>query len=72
MRLRLIKATREGELDEVMRLISQGTDANARSECGNTALHLATKFGYVGIVDFLVSNGADVNASNEDGNTGLH
>jgi ankyrin repeat protein len=55
-------------------LIACGADANARSYRGATPLHLAARFGRVGVTQVLLDAGADVNAAatGYDGMPPLH
>lgn len=55
-----------------IQLAAKDVDINAKSQGGNTALHLAAKNGYIKIVKTLLENGAGVNAQNHDGETPLH
>ncbi len=52
-------------------LLMAGADPNIRDEDGNTPLHLAAKYGHLGIVKDLVRYGADINAENLSGYTPL-
>jgi ankyrin repeat protein len=49
-----------------------GSDVNARTESGDTALYAATSRGYQRVAQLLVDHGADVNAATRDGETVLH
>lgn len=59
----LIDAAAEGDLKKVGDLIGKGANVNARSEMGETPLHVA-KSGEV--ARLLIENGADVNARDDD------
>jgi len=61
---------KRGNVDAVKFLASQGADASARDNSGDTALHRAAFFGNVDTVKFLVSKGAEVNGKNNAGTTG--
>ncbi len=52
-------------------LLMAGADPNTKDEEGNTPLHLASRFGHLGIVKDLVRYGANVNAENHSGYTPL-
>ena len=69
-------AARDGNLDEVNRLIANGADVHAKAgEFGHTPLHYATA-GYTPyateVVNALLAAGADVNAKNDKGRTPLY
>lgn len=71
----LIKASKEGNLEDVKKLIISGVDVNAKadviSDWGKTALMEASLRGYVDIVKALLKAGADVNAKDDYGDTAL-
>ncbi len=64
---RLIKASSEGRLNLVRRLIQNGAGVNARNSKGDTALMAASYNGYAEIVRLLAENGADINAVSNSG-----
>jgi hypothetical protein len=68
----LMNAATAGDLEEVQRLVRNGSDVNAKDAEGATALWKASRLGYVDIVKFLLANGADVNAENMYGWTVLN
>lgn len=53
-------------------LASQRYSVNWKTTWGDTALHLATGCGDMGVLNLLLKNGADVAAADRDGNTALH
>jgi len=55
---------REGRIDIVGLLRSNGADVNALSKDGRTPLHLAVSWNNKDIADLLIRNAADVNAGN--------
>jgi len=59
------------ELEKVKRLLSEGLNANARPEAGNTLLHYAAQTGYVYVAAYLIVHGATVDVKNESGHTAL-
>lgn len=56
----LHSALGKGYLDILKLIINSGADINARSEKGETALHIATKRGDNNIVEYLLKHGAVV------------
>ena len=44
---------------------------NAANETGDTALHAAARYGWVGLTEFLLQNGADPSPVNAKGQTPL-
>jgi len=67
----LIRAARKGDRNEVIRLLDQGTDINARGGARRTALMFAAMLGQVDVVKALLDKGADVNAKDKYGGTPL-
>jgi len=67
----LFAAIGNGLEDEVMRLISQGADVNAKDEQGSVPLVFAVKEGRKEIVELLLAHGADVNVKDRWGRTPL-
>nr|BAJ52647.1 protein tyrosine phosphatase [Monosiga ovata] len=70
---RLFKAVKQGSIQDVRKLLSNGADINAQdpSENGRTSLHLAV-YHSAPLVRLLLLNGADVNAPDREGSTPLH
>ena len=64
-------AAQTGTYAAFARLVAEGTDVNARSEQGETALMLAAARGRLEFIDLLLDRGADVNAVTDAGNTAL-
>lgn len=58
-------AAKQGDIEEVKRLLDQGAALETRDKAGSTPLHWAVYTGRYEIVKFLIAEGADVNA--EDG-----
>jgi ankyrin repeat protein len=52
------RATRDGDLDAMARLVASGTDINASDGHSQTALMNAARDGRIDVVAFLVENGA--------------
>jgi ankyrin repeat protein len=67
----LRKASAEGNLDVVKKLIDEGVDINSSNEFGMTAVMAAVCRFKRGTVDFLVRNGADVNQKNVHGRSAV-
>ena len=69
--LMLIYYSYIGDLEMSEILIYSGSDVNAKSYLGNTALISASGFGHLEIVKCLIDRGADVNAKNNNNWTAL-
>lgn len=67
----LLKAVKQGDADEVKRLLTAKADVTAINEDGFTALNLAAMYNYTDIVRQLIEAGANVNAQNRFGQTAL-
>ena len=68
-------AARDGNLDEVNRLIATGADVNAKEDKYGvvwTPLHFACNHGHEDVIKALLAAGADVDAKDEGGWTPLH
>ena len=63
----LLQASKEGNLELVKSLISQGADVNVKDKENATSLMRAVSRNYEGIVKELLEKGADVNAVNNWG-----
>lgn len=69
----LLKAAKDGNLQDVKMLLDEGADVAAADNDGRTALHLAASFGRLDVVIWLVEHGeADVHAKDHLGRTTLH
>lgn len=53
-------------------LVNAGSNIHHKNEDGDTALHLASLFGYQNIIKFLVECGADIQAVNNEGETPIN
>eukprot|EP00744_Colponema_vietnamica_P001749 GILI01002862.1.p2 GENE.GILI01002862.1~~GILI01002862.1.p2 ORF type:complete len:236 (+),score=53.74 GILI01002862.1:86-793(+) len=68
----LTKACKEGNSEEVKRLIREGIDVNQKDKNGSTALFTACWYGRESVANLLLEHGAEVNAQNVRLNTPLH
>lgn len=68
----LLRAAADGNIFKVDELLSVGTDVNARSPDGATALMGAVYYGYPQTSRLLMERGANVNAATDGGVTALH
>lgn len=60
---------RLGEVDDVVTLLENGANVNARGEDGITPLHCAAIKNHIEIAKILLAAGADPSAVNDDGRT---
>jgi ankyrin repeat protein len=67
----LMKATRNGKIDAVKRLVDAGCSLNVRDKNRDTALHFAARHGSAPLVHVLIQAGSDVNIQNQWGHTPL-
>ena len=65
-------AARYGNIDDVKRLIDEGTDMDVKDIDGEAPLHLASRWGHGEIAELLIIHGADPNAASIYGITPLH
>ena len=72
---RFLKAAENGNLKKIKSMLNKEVNIktliNAVDKENNTALILASKFGYHEIVKIFIENGADINIKNNDGKTAL-
>ena len=68
---KLIIAAEEGSTEDVLSLIKNGANVNAKTDEGVTSLMYASQNGYLEVVQILIYNGADVNAVPNDGSSAL-
>ncbi|KAF8248501.1 hypothetical protein K440DRAFT_679759 [Wilcoxina mikolae CBS 423.85] len=69
---KLIKAAKNGYVDEVRLLLAWGTDINAVNEKGWSALHIATKSRRNNVARLLIRWGADIEKDNWFGQRPFH
>lgn len=68
----LFRAVHEGRAEEILRLIDEGADVNARDAAfWSTPLHAAARDGDTAIAGLLIDKGADVDAMDGDGHSPL-
>jgi ankyrin repeat protein len=67
-----IKTKIQIQIQIVQLLLNLHADVNAKSQDGDTALHLACTNGYAHVVELLLHNGADINATDNSNKTSLH
>jgi ankyrin repeat protein len=65
-------AAREGNVDIINYLVSEGANVNSRNIADETPIHLAANSGNLDVVIQLISNGANINVKDSIGNTPLH
>ncbi len=62
----LVSASRNGYLEELERLLSEGADVNAKDSIGSTGLMLASEYGHTETVKLLIESGAELNYKNRE------
>ena len=60
-----------GGIETVKLCLEFGNDVNAANKTGDTALHAAALYGWVGLTEFILENGADPSPVNGKGQTPL-
>lgn len=70
----LMRVVMDENESKVEHLVDNGADVNIQNDDGDTALHMATRIGFVNGVAILLKlkNKVNVNIQNEDGDTALH
>eukprot|EP00585_Thalassiosira_rotula_P013271 CAMPEP_0196130342 /NCGR_PEP_ID=MMETSP0910-20130528/756_1 /TAXON_ID=49265 /ORGANISM="Thalassiosira rotula, Strain GSO102" /LENGTH=280 /DNA_ID=CAMNT_0041389635 /DNA_START=143 /DNA_END=982 /DNA_ORIENTATION=- len=69
---KLLKAVRDGNKAELLKLLANGADINGKDKDGWTSLHYASHGGNTDVVKALIAKGADVNTKNNCTTTPLH
>lgn len=64
-------AASRGLINELLTLLNNGADINAKGEHGYTPLHNAVEQGHIEVVKFLVSHRANIANKSVDGDTPL-
>ena len=57
--------------EEIERLLELGADIDVRNYKGKTALHCASKAGFLTVIDLLIEKGAEIDAPDNNGETAL-
>ena len=65
-------AVKQGNVEKVKSLLTQGMDVNSRSSSGHTTLHISAGLDKRRVTKLLVINGAKINARDSSGHTPLH
>ncbi len=68
----MLRASADGNVFKVDKLLSEGANVNAKTPDGATALMGAVYYGYPQTSRLLMERGADVNAKTDGGVTALH
>nr|XP_027209290.1 ankyrin-3-like [Penaeus vannamei] len=66
------KAARQGDAEEVLKVLEKGEDPSAVTSANNTPLHYAAYEGHIEVAKLLMDKKSDPNLSNKSGNTSLH
>ena len=65
-------AAKQGNVEQVKRLLAQRVDVNSVSSLGYTPLHISAGWDLRRVTGLLVTNGAKINVQNASGWTPLH
>jgi len=68
----ICKAAKDGDLDDIRRLVQEVADIDEKNRYGWTSLHCAALNGHLEIAQYLVQEGADKEARDNCGLTPLH
>ncbi|KAI9040728.1 uncharacterized protein KD926_007809 [Aspergillus affinis] len=64
---RLLNYAEDGCLEEVEKALDDNADIDAKTNIGETALHLASRHGHYQLAELLIKRGAKIEARDEDG-----
>lgn len=67
-----LKAIKNGDIERIKKLISQGVDVNVKDKRGMTPLHQAAQYGQRQAAEVLIAKGANVNETDTAGQIPLH
>ncbi len=70
--IEIFKASKNGNLVDIKKLVNKDIDINALDENGETVLTLASSNGHLEIVKYLIENGADINFQYNSGGGDLN
>ncbi|MFP3024204.1 MAG: ankyrin repeat domain-containing protein, partial [Wolbachia sp.] len=68
---KLLSAVKNGDLNKIEDLVSQGTSLKMKDSNGNTLLHYASQNNHLRVVKYLIKKEASLKAKNKDGETPL-
>ena len=68
----ILRASADGNVALLKKLIAEKWDPNASNDIGQTGLHLAAMWGHPEVAELLLKAGANVNVANDWGVTPLH
>jgi len=68
----LLEAALLGDLTSVEEALSNGAEINVRDGAGDTALNIASSWGFIDVVEYLLKNGALLSLANDYNLTPLH
>ena len=68
----IFQAVKVGNLEEVKKLLAQGTEINIRNSKGSSLLHVAVMFNHIKLVQFLIEQGIDIELVSDTQKTPLH
>ncbi len=67
----MIDSVRNNELERVIDFLDDGVDPNWKNNCGDTALIVASRYGYSDIAGILLDHKADPDTKDDVGDTAL-
>jgi ankyrin repeat protein len=66
---KFFEAIIDNEIDQIEKMLNEGTDINIKDDVGGTAIFYATYFANIELIEFLMNKGANINLSDKAGNT---